>query len=391
MINRWLALTAGCIIQTVLGGIYAWSTFTPYLQKNYGLSMAQCGFIFGTTIFVFTSSMILAGRVLEKRGPRFTAALSALLFLTGYSTASLSGGSFPLLLTGISGIAGCGIGFGYVCPLSVGMKWFPEKRGMVTGVAVAGFGAGAILLSSIAEYFLMNSMDVLLFFRRYGLTAGLTLFAAALFLSEPPGRTAQKSGPVRLAAVFTWPFAINAAGLFAGTFAGLIIIGNLSSIVVESGFTEQHGALAVSLFAVGNGLGRIAWGRFFDQLRYKSIPLSLTGFAAAIALLLWPSGIWFFLFTIILLGFFFGANFVIYAAAISHYYGMASFPRLYPLVFMAYGVAGIIGPGTGGALAGLTGSYRLTIMLCIGLVTVTALLAFIKSSLFSKPPKGIAG
>ncbi|MBD3394104.1 MAG: MFS transporter, partial [Chitinivibrionales bacterium] len=131
--NRWLVLVAGCLIQTVLGGIYAWSTFVPYLIKDYGLSTGQCGFIFGVTILTFASTMIFTGRVLIKKGPRFTALIAAGLFTSGYLFASMSGGSFALLLLSLGGIVGIGIGFGYVCPLSVGMKWFPDKKGLVTG------------------------------------------------------------------------------------------------------------------------------------------------------------------------------------------------------------------------------------------------------------------
>ena len=88
MNNRWLILAAGCLIQTILGGIYAWSTFVPYLSKDYGLSSGQCGLIFGLAILTFTSTMILAGRVLTQKGPRFTAMIAAGLFTLGYLLAS---------------------------------------------------------------------------------------------------------------------------------------------------------------------------------------------------------------------------------------------------------------------------------------------------------------
>jgi OFA family oxalate/formate antiporter-like MFS transporter len=387
MNNRWLVLVAGCLIQTVLGGIYAWSTFVPYLLKDYGIGIGQCGFIFGLTILMFTSAMIFAGRVLVKKGPRFTALIAAGLFMFGYLLASFSKGSVPLLFLSLGIIMGSGIGFGYVCPLSVGMKWFPDKKGLVTGVAVAGFGAGAVLLSSIAEHFLQSGLDVLMFFRWFGICSGVILLSAAMLLSEPPSATCNTSIKHDMSAVFTWPFYLNLIGIFSGTFAGLLIIGNLTPIILEAGLTEKQAALSVSIFAIGNGAGRIIWGRLFDNWGYKCIPLSLGSFAFATALLLLSPPAWFIMFTVSLIGFCFGANFVIYASAISRFFGTVSFPCLYPICFMAYGIAGVIGPGLGGYLADSTGRYNTSIYICIALVTFTSVLSFLKLHVFQSQQK----
>ena len=123
MKNRWLILLAGTIIQTILGGIYAWSFFAPELMDTYGLSRGQSGVIFGLCIAVFTVTMIAGGRLLFARGPRLPACLGAALFGAGYLVASASSGNFWLLLVGIGILSGAGIGFGYVCPLTVGMQW----------------------------------------------------------------------------------------------------------------------------------------------------------------------------------------------------------------------------------------------------------------------------
>jgi OFA family oxalate/formate antiporter-like MFS transporter len=387
MNNRWLVLVAGCMIQTVLGGIYAWSTFVPYLLEDYRLSIGQCGFIFGLTILTFTSTMIFAGRVLVKKGPRFTALIATGLFMSGYLLASFSKGSVPLLFLSLGIITGCGIGFGYVCPLSVGMKWFPDKKGLVTGVAVAGFGAGAVLLSSIAEYFLQNGTDVLMFFRWFGICSGIVIFSGAMLLSEPPLVKDDTSIKHDISAVFTWPFYLNLVGIFAGTFAGLLIIGNLTPIVLETGLNEKQAAISVSIFAIGNGAGRIIWGKLFDHLGYKCIPLSLSCFAFVTALLLLSSPAWFIMLTVSLIGFCFGANFVIYASAISRFFGTASFPCLYPFCFLAYGIAGVIGPGLGGYLADTTGRYNTPIYICIVLVSFASTLSLLKLHVFQNQHK----
>ncbi len=387
--NRWLILVAGCLIQTTLGGIYAWSTFVPHLMKEDNLTRGQCGFIFGLTIFTFTTAMIFAGRILTRKGPRFTALISAALFTLGYLLASLSNGAFPLLLLSIGIIAGCGIGFGYVCPLSVSMKWFPNKKGLVTGVTVAGFGAGAIILSSVAEYYMLNGVDVLTFFRYFAIVSGAILFTAAIILAEPPNTEHHTRKAPDKNNIFSTPFLISTIGIFAGTFGGLLIIGNLTPIVMKTGLTEKQAVLSVSLFAIGNGLGRIIWGKIFDHYHYKTIPLSLAAFGITALLLIIPLPYTLLMTNVILIGFCFGANFVIYASAISGYFGTQSFPRLYPICFMGYGIAGIIGPGLGGLLADKSGTYNTAIYLCIAIVSIAATLSTVKLNVFHDEQKTI--
>ncbi|MGM0444517.1 MAG: MFS transporter, partial [Fibrobacterota bacterium] len=149
---RWVVLMAGVLLQTAIGGIYAWSAFVPSLVEHHGFSRAQTGLLFGVQVIIFTITTLPAGKLLQKRGPRLTAAIGAVLFGLGYVLASFAGSSFAGLLLSLGVVTGIGIGMVYVCPLTTGMKWFPRNKGMVTGVAVAGFGAGAIALSAVAEY-----------------------------------------------------------------------------------------------------------------------------------------------------------------------------------------------------------------------------------------------
>lgn len=384
MKRRWLILMAGCLIQTILGGIYAWSTFVPYLMKTHDLSAGQCGFVFGVTILTFTLSMIVAGRVLTSKGPRLTAGIAAFLFMSGYLLASLSGNSFLLLLLSLGVIVGAGIGFGYVCPLSVGMKWFPHKKGLVTGVVVAGFGGGAILLASVAEYLLLGGMDVLVFFRWFGICSGAILFIAAFALADPPSPEASVQESAAKGGAFTGTFWLISLGMFAGTFAGLLIIGNLSPMVMNAGLTEGQAAVSISIFAIGNAVGRIVWGHAFDRIDYKTIPLSLGSFAITAGLLLMSMPGWGLFLCVGLLGFGFGANFVVYASAISRHFGAPSFPQLYPLCFLAYGVAGLIGPGLGGYLADATDSYKIPLYICVALVSFAAVLSLKKRAIFER-------
>jgi len=385
MKNKWVNLIAGIIIQTILGGIYAWSIFVPHLINNYGLSKGQCGTIFGVSIAVFTLAMIWAGRILSRRGPGFTASIGAVLFLMGYLIASFSAGSFIILLIGIGLFAGAGIGFGYVCPLSVGMQWFPEHKGFITGVAVAGFGGGAIILSSVASHFLNAGMNVLTFFRWIAIIPGAMLILSSSVLAVPSSESREKELGSDKATLLSKPFLINLFGIFVGTFAGLLIIGNLSPITIDSGFSQKIAATTVSIFAVGNAIGRVTWGYLFDKFNYKTIPLSLGGFAVFLLLLkLITSSSILFLILAAFLGFHFGGNFVIYASSISRYFGMEAFPRLYPICFLGYGFAGITGPAIGGFLADSTGSYDLALYLSIGMLAVAAVITALQLDVLNK-------
>jgi OFA family oxalate/formate antiporter-like MFS transporter len=279
-----------------------------------------------------------------------------------------------MLLISLSLVSGAGIGFGYVCPLSVGMKWFPKKKGLVTGTAVAGFGGGAVILSSIAQHFLSNGMTALDFFNRYALVTGVVLLIAASILADPAPRkklVKHEKGDE----LFSTPFLIITLGMFSGTFAGLLIIGNLTSFVIEAGLSAKLAVTAVAVFSIGNAIGRVAWGQIFDYLNYKSIPISLAAFAIFSVCILFSLPEWLLLLKVGLLGFCFGSNFVIYASSVSNIFGEESFPKLYPICFLAYGLAGSVGPGIGGYLADATGSYRLAIYLSVGLVVLTSFLA----------------
>jgi OFA family oxalate/formate antiporter-like MFS transporter len=236
--------------------------------------------------------MIFAGRVLVIFGPQVTAGIGAILFAAGYLLASFSNGSYGLLLLGLGIITGAGIGFGYVCPLTVGMKWFPNNKGLVTGISVAGFGSGAIILSATADHFLGRGMDVLVFMRWWGIVTGSILLIAAYFLKAPDIRDGSRSSTVGIGKVTSIQFSICAIGIFAGTFTGLLVNGNLIPLVVEFGVEISQSSKAIALFAVGNAVGRIAWGHYFDRLGYKSIPISLIGLSIACTVLLFALPEW---------------------------------------------------------------------------------------------------
>lgn len=362
---KYAVLLAAVVIQVCLGGIYAWSTLVPDLVATVDLTVTQTQVIFGLLFGVFTVSMVFAGRLVEPRGPRAIATVGGLLFAAGYLLASRSDGSFPLMLLGISVLAGIGTGAGYVCALTTSMKWFPDRKGLVTGITMAGFGGGAVLLSAIAEYLLANGVDVLAVFHWIGLAYGAAILIAATVLRFPTAAQAvqvQTAPPLKR--LVRDPFFLSLVlGMFCGTFAGMLVIGNLKPMALAVGIPALPAAAAISVFAIGNATGRVTWGWIADRTSEWMIPVKLAALGVPLALLAFVSTTAPFIAMSYAIGFGFGACFVLYAALVAARYGLSCVAEIYPLVFLAYGAAGTVGPSLGGWLYDETLSYRPAIIL----------------------------
>jgi OFA family oxalate/formate antiporter-like MFS transporter len=261
------------------------------------------------------------------------------------------------------------------------MQWFPSHKGLVTGLAVAGFGGGAVLLSFVADHLLrVAGWDVLMVFRFLGVVCGAAALGSALLLCAPPSASSETCPPGRQqdrigSYVLSLPFLLLCVGMFAGTFAGLLAVGNLKPLILAAGLPMEIATLAISVFALGNAIGRVAWGQVHDRVASrKAILMSLALLAVALFPLLFALPASLMLLAIWCCGCGFGACFVVYPAAVVQRFGVERFPRLYPLCFLGYGLAGLIAPGLGGRIADATGSYAAAVALCL-VTLVVAILA----------------
>ncbi len=379
MNNRYIVLVASLLIQISLGGLYAWSEFIPHLKSEYDISTTETQLIFGITIASFTIAMIFAGRLQDKKGPKLVAIIGGVLFGLGYIIAAFSGGSFILLLLGIGFIAGSGIGFGYVAPLATCIKWFPNHQGLITGISVAGFGGGAVVLAELVEFAFNSKILVLDIFLCIGILYGATIIASAFYLSNPKtsvAKSAKKTIDIKKL-IKNNKFKAMLIGMSTGTFAGLLVIGNLKPLGDANGLCSDITTAAIAVFAIGNALGRLLWGKLYDKLKEKTIPISLIFIAISVGmLLLFGNTNSSFIIISLLIGMGFGGCFVIYATSVSDIYGISVLGSVYPWIFLSYGASGILGPLTGGILFDITGSYLVPVFLATLISAMGAVFAY---------------
>ena len=394
-VNRWWIVAGGILIQLCLGAIYAWSAFTGLLTDDpYGFTRTQTQVIFAVGLMSFAGFMaLIAGRWQRRSGPRIVALTGGLVLGLGYVIAGLSGTSFWGMLLGVGLLGGAGIGLAYVCPIAALVKWFPDKKGLITGLAVAGFGFGALIWIKLTEGFVFGPVNLTpgwegLYgmgwsvndvFLLYGLLFAVLVGIGSLAMINPPegfkpagwepptGKAADLAGGVDFSEremIATPQFWSLFFIFLVGATAGLMIIGIIRlfgcECLIAQGLSEPEALLATGtamglFYALANGLGRILWGRISDSLgRRLSIALmsALQGVTMIAFFYIAGSEIGLYVGATII-GFNFGGNFALFAAATADYFGNKNVGTNYPLVFLAYGFGGIVGPILGGYMGDL--------------------------------------
>ncbi|MGC9394226.1 MAG: L-lactate MFS transporter [Anaerolineae bacterium] len=425
VIDRRLVIVGALLIQLCLGAIYAWSVFTPYLTDPdgpFGFSSTQTQIIFSVSLATFAVVMVLAGRWQAKAGPRIVALTGGAVLGAGYLLAGFLGQSFIAQVIFIGLVGGAGIGLAYVCPIAVGVKWYPDKKGLITGLGVAGFGFGALIWVYLAGNWghLLDSMGVLGVFKLYGIIFAAAVIGGSTWMVNPPGGYAPKGWippqPVRLgektSEVDYMPaemlrtkqfFAIWAMFIFS-SMAGLMTIGNIKLFGIDA-LQERAGLSAVQASAVAgtamavfyslaNGIGRIAWGTISDKIGYKLSLVIMCATQGVVMLLFYLMGgtqVLLYL-AALLIGFNFGGNFALFPLATSDMFGSKNLGLNYGWVFTAYGVGGIVGPIMAGALrdASLRSGSGLQGWLAVFVICGIACLVAAVIGWLLKPPETVA-
>jgi len=380
VMNRWLVVVGAILIQLCLGAIYAWSVFTKPLVEA-GWTKTQTQMVFSAGLALFAIVMVLAGRMMPKVGPRVLAMAGGVVLGLGYMLAGLLGGTsfWPIFLF-VGVLGGAGIGLAYVVPIAVGMRWFPDKKGLITGLAVAGFGFGATIWVKLAGTWgnLIANLGLSATFLIYGAVFLVAVVLGGIVMVFPPegwqpegykppaptsgGQAAAGTVDFASGEMLSTPqfYMIFLTFLF-GAGAGLMSIGLMKlfpSQALEANGMDAAAASAVAgtamavFFSLANGIGRIAWGAMSDKLGRKLSIVIMTGtqgllviafpFMAGSTALLYLGAT--------LIGFNFGGNFALFPTMTADTFGTKYVGQNYGWVFLAYGVGGIFGPIMGGKL-----------------------------------------
>ena len=369
--GRWGFIGLGFLANVCMGAVYAFSVFRKPLEALWEIppsQVGQLGYPFMVFLAVFALGMALAGGLVENWGPRKTGILGGLLVGLGWILAGFSSNVGMLtLFYGV--IGGAGVGIAYGCPIAVAGKWFSDRRGLAVGLTLAGFGASALVVAPIMGA-LIDSQGPLRTFTIMGVAFLVVMVLAALPMAFPPqgGKVASPKGKAKTSALdvdrgqmVRTPTFWSLWGVYTmGCLAGLMAIGIAAPFGQEvANLSAGLAAVAVSVFAVFNGVGRPLFGWLTDRLtpRYAGT-LSFTLIFLA-ALLLWRAGgsqiAYFVGFSILWLNL--GGWLAIAPAATATLFGTQHYAKNYGLVFTSYGVGAILGNVMSGLLRDLTSSY----------------------------------
>ncbi len=376
-----IIILASFIIMLCAGSVYAWSIFVKPLKAEYGLTTTDTQIIFGFIIAFLAIVNCFVDRIERRFGPQKTALAGALFFCLGYIIASASEGNILVLIAGLGVVNVIGMGLAYITIVSTVNKWLPGNKGLATGIAMSGFGGGAVLVSNIAQPLLNGGMGVLEVYRLLGIILGAIYLVCAFFLSNPPWESKEKEGRAfqfSYSGIFRdrryW---VLAATTFCAALAPLLFYGNLKPLGISLGVSEWAATLGITLMSIGNLIGRLTWGQIADMIgSRKSILISILS-VTAMTLIMWAAMRTDITFIVMVLvfGFCFGADFTLYASNVGSIWGVQKIGTVYPLVFLAYGLSAIVGPILGGEFFDATGSY-LTAMLIGAIICFVAFLIY---------------
>ncbi len=367
-ISRWWRVVGGLSMNLALGSLYAWSVFVLPLEKEFGWKRADTSLIFTIAVFVFGLSFILAGRLQDKKGPFWISVIGGVLVSIGFFlcawTASLN---YLFFWFGVMG--GIGNGFGYATPIPVMAKWFPDRRGLAVGLAVAGYGGGSAIFGPLAGNWLIPTYGWRATFQILGVIFLIMTLVGAFLLKNPPAGykpAGWTPAPAAKAAATTYEFspgeAIRTPAMYymwiayaLGTSAGLMVISQLVPFARSKGVPLALATTAIFIGAIGNASGRIFSGWMSDTLgRLNVLRLMIAISAVAMVILPHTGGIAavpVFLYVMVFVVYWcYGTQLSVNASTTSDFWGTKNAGINYGILFTAWGVAGIIGPRIGGVL-----------------------------------------
>ncbi|HNS29379.1 MAG TPA: OFA family MFS transporter [Tenuifilaceae bacterium] len=372
--NRWLIAIMGTVLQLSLGTVYTWSFFQKPIMAAYGWNNVQVMWIFSLAICFLGLSAAVGGMILPKYGPKKLATTGALLYGIGYliSAYAMTISNLPLFYIGFGVIGGIGLGLGYVTPVATASKWFPDKKGFITGMVVMGFGLGALLMSKVIAPVLMNITDGNIV--KVFLYAGFVLLAigvpAGLIMKNPPAGYVPEgyTPPVKSAASQGHEDSLTVSkcilsGKFWGMWtiffmniaAGIMFIGLQSPMIQDlfkikdaSMSTEALAAAGATLIGISslfNGVGRFFWGGLSDKIgRIQAFRLILGSQVLVFIAMIYTGNPWLFGILVCYVLLCYGGGFGTMPSFVLDIFHAKLMPVVYGTILTAWSMAGIVGP-----------------------------------------------
>lgn len=364
--NRWRVVGGGVLMNLALGALYAWSIFVAPLEKEFHWTRAQTSLTYTIAVVSFTLTFIVAGRIQDRRGPRICAFLGTVFVAAGFFLSSLTT-SLAFLYTTLGLIVGIGNGFGYATPIPVASKWFPDKRGLVVGIMVAGYGAASFLLALFVPNLILSigwraSVRML-----SGIFLVMGLVATSLMRNPPAGYTPTGWTPPLAAAsrrdfttaemLRTPQFYLLWIAYALGTTAGQMTISQLVPFAVSAGGVAS---VALLVGACGNAGGRILSGWLSDAVgRLTTLRVMVLASAVAMPALFAFRGELALLYALLAVVYWcYGTQLSVFATTTADLYGTRNLGLNYGALFTAWGAAGVLGPMIAGKVFDATRSYQ---------------------------------
>ncbi|MDW0117244.1 OFA family MFS transporter [Sporosarcina thermotolerans] len=395
--NRWLIAASAVGIHISIGSVYAWSNFTNPLIDQFGWTTSQVQLTFSIAILFLGLSAAFLGHFVEKHGPRKAGMLAAICFGVGVMGAgfAVSVSSLTLLYIFYGVLGGIGLGVGYIAPVSTLVKWFPDRRGLATGLAIMGFGFAAAISSPIMEI-LITSVGLQNTFFILGASYLLIMLLSSLYLEKPEegwapagflkkieaGKVEAKVDLAQLTAneaVKTKRFYYLWLMLFINVTCGIAILSAAKPLAIESiGMTTVQAAALVGVLGLFNGGGRLAWASISDYLgRKHTYTVFFVIQIALFALLPFTTNAIIFQVMLAVIYTCYGGGFSCIPAYIGDIFGTKQLGAIHGYILTAWAAAGLAGPMFAAWMKDTTGSYEGSLIFFAGLFVVALIISIL--------------
>jgi MFS transporter, OFA family, oxalate/formate antiporter len=376
--NKYVVLAGALLAQVTIAGLYAWSIFGTAIEEETDWSSNEILLTYSIAQFVFAFSTLVSGKMVDTKGPRFTITIGGILYGGGLILSSFATSPLMLYLTyGV--IVGAGVGFVYVCPIATLVKWFPKRKGTITGLAVAVFGGGSIIFKDVIGW-LIEGSDVSTAFLQLGLLAAALIVIGGQMTSNPPGYTKQTAKKVEgdfttSEMVKTSTFRKTWVMYWLAVIPGLLVLGAAKNIGLEvAGLGDAAAATIISILAISNASSRLISGSLSDTLGTLNVlkgAFVVTILALLSLAFLADTQAMFYLGVIgVAVGY--GGFLALFPTFTNQQWGMFRYGSNYGVVYQAYGLAAL----SGIFIKSVVGSYTNTFIVSAVAATIGLGIAF---------------